>query len=183
MPGRHAAEYAKSKQTITPPNQPQIEAEKTRVLAPLKNNPAAGVSWKELNHAISKTMQNYCAEVRCDELLNSGIEQLRRYQNEIVPAAYAANPHELTRLLEVFDILTVAEIILQASLERKQTCKKLEFFRSDDNGQPQRPFIVIRHDGEKLLSREVPLNYAGDIKENYEKQNPRYQMEMEMQNG
>ena len=102
-----------------------------------------------------------------------------RYQKEIVPAAYAANPHELVRLLEVFDILTVAEIILQASLERKQTCKKLEFYRSDDNGQPQRPFIVIRHDGKKLLSREVPLDYAGDIKENYEKQNPQYQMEMQ----
>jgi hypothetical protein len=177
--GRHAADYAKTKSEITPPHQPQVEAEKSRVLAPLKNDPTQGVSWKELNHAISKTMQNYCAEIRCDELLNSGIEQLERYQKEIVPTAYAANPHELVRLLEVFDILTVAQIILQASYTRKQTCKKLEFFRSDDNGQSQKPFIVIRHDGEKVLSREVPLDYAGNIKQNYENQNAEYLKEMQ----
>ena len=181
--GRHAADYAKAKSEITPPHQPQVETERCRVLAPLSNDSTQGVSWKELNHAISKTMQNYCAEVRCDELLNSGIEQLNRYQDEVVPAAYASNPHELMRLLEVFDILTVAQIILQASITRKQTCKKLEFYRSDDDGQPQKPFIVIRYDGQKVLSREIPLDYAGDIKQNYEKHNGEYLREMQNDRG
>lgn len=176
--GRHAAVYAAQKQAVIPAHQPQVDAEKQRVYAPLNNDSGAAVTWKELNEAISKTMQNYCAEARCDELLLSGIEQLERYQKEVVPQTAAANPHELTRLLEVVDILTVAQIILQASLARKQSCKKLEFYRSDDDGRPQKPFITIRHDGEKVVSREVALDYAGDIKSNYEKHNSEYCREM-----
>jgi succinate dehydrogenase/fumarate reductase flavoprotein subunit len=176
--GRHAADYALKIISITAPHPPQVDAEMKRVYAPLNQSSSSSITWKELNEAISKTMQNYCAEVRCDEVLQSGIEQLERYQKEIVPLGTALNPHELTRLLEVFDILTVAQIILQASLARKQTCKKLEFYRSDDDGKPQKPFIVIRNDGEKVISREVPLDYSGDIKTNYEKFNADYTNEM-----
>jgi hypothetical protein len=110
-------------------------------------------------------------------LLLSGVEQLERYQQEIVPITAAANPHELVRLLEVFNILTVSQLILQASLARSGNCKHLEFYRSDDDGQFQ-PFLVIRHDGEKTLVREVPLDYAGDLKANYEKINSDYRKEM-----
>lgn len=119
-------------------------------------------------------MQNYCGEIKRDELLESGVELLARYEKEFVPNAYAANPHELTRLLEVFDILTVSQMILQACLARHQTCEKLEFFRSDDDGKEKAPFIVISQDGEKVVRREVPLDYAGNIKENYEKHNQDY---------
>lgn len=78
------------------------------------------------------------------------------------------------RLLEVFDILTVAQIILQACLARRESCEKLEFFRTDSCGGEMEPFICIRHDGEKVVRREVPLDYAGDVKENYEKYNRDY---------
>jgi succinate dehydrogenase/fumarate reductase flavoprotein subunit len=172
--GRHAADYAAALAEAIPAEQAQVETEIRRVYAPLAQGDRDGVTWKELNQAISKTMQNYCGEVRCDELLASGVEQLAYYQDEIVPQASAANPHELVRLLEVFDILTVAQIILQASLARKQSCKPLEFRRSDEDGQPAKPFIAIRSDGEKTLSREIPLDYAGDIRENYEKYNQAY---------
>jgi len=176
--GRHAAAYAAARESLIAPHQPQVDAERRRVYAPLDYDQPGGVTWKELNHAISKTMQNYCAEVRCDELLLSGVQQLDQYARQVVPQTAAANPHELVRLLEVFDILTVAQIILQASLARKQSCKKLEFYRSDDDGGAQKPFIVIRHDGQKVVSREVPLDYAGDIRSNYEKFNADYLKEM-----
>lgn len=177
--GRYAAEYAANKIEFTPPHQSQVDAEIKRVFAPLHHADAGGTTWKELNEAIAKTMQNYCAEIKCDELLLSGIDQLERYQQEIVPLTSAANPHELMRLLEVFDILTVSQIILQASLARKTGCKKLEFYRSDDDGQAQKPFITIRHNGKKVISREIPLNYAGDLKSNYEKLNAGYIKELE----
>ena len=172
--GRHAADYAAGLEANTAPHKPQVEEEMRRVYAPLYGDRRSGITWKELNEAVSKTMQNYCAEMRSDELLNSGVEQLARYRDEVVPHTAAANPHELTRLLEVFDILTVSEIILQASLARKHSCEKLNFYRSDDAGQPQKPFIVMRHDGRQVLTREVPLDYAGDIRENYEKFNAEY---------
>ena len=156
------------------PYEPQIQTEMARIYAPLSADPVNGVSWKELNEAIAKAMQNYCAEQKRDELLMSGVELLERYEREIVPSCYAANPHELMRLMEVFDILTVAQIILQACLARKQTCEKLEFYRTDDDGGEMAPFICIRQDGEQVLRREVPLDYAGNIQENYEKYNADY---------
>lgn len=176
--GRKAADFANGENDIIEPCTKQIEDEKARVYAPLYGDPITGTSWKELNEAVSKAMQNYCGEIKRDELLNSGVELLARYEKEIIPNTYAANPHELTRLLEVFDILTVAQLILQACLARHQSCPKLEFYRSDDDGKQQAPFICIKYDGEKVVSREVPLDYAGDVKENYEKFNEDYIKEL-----
>ena len=141
-----------------------------RVYAPLKADPATGISWKELNEAISKAMQNYCAEQKRDELLLSGLELLGRYEREIVPQCAASNPHELMRLLEVFDILTVSQIILNACLARKSSAPKLEFFRTDDNGESA-PFICIRQEDGQVRTREVALDYAGDLRSEYERHN------------
>ena len=172
--GRKAGIYAAKEKTAPLPHEPQIQSELARVLAPLSGDPAEGVSWKELNEAISKAMQNYCAEQKRDELLLSGVELLKRYEQEVVPRCYAANPHELMRLLEVFDILTVSQLILQACLARRQTCEKLEFYRTDSDDRAMEPFICIRFDGKEVIRREVPLDYAGKIKENYEKYNQDY---------
>lgn len=166
--GRHAADYAAA-HDLYAPDRTQAERERRRIYAPLENR--GGVGWKELNEAVSKTMQNYCGEQKRDELLRSGADQLAQYEKDVVPRATAANPHELMRLLEAEDILTVAQLILEACLARKQDCPKLEFYRSDGDGQPQKPFLVIRSDGEKTVCREVPLDFAGDVKENYEKYN------------
>ncbi len=175
--GRHAADYATDQADFVAPCQFQVDAEKERVYAPLFRDTSSNISWKELNEAIAKTMQNYCSEIKRDELLLSGVEQLERYQQEVVPNTAATNPHELVRLLEVYNILTVSQLILQACLVRSGSCENLEFYRSDDDGQFQ-PFLVIRHDGEKTLVREVPLDYAGDLKANYEKKNVDYRKEM-----
>lgn len=175
--GRKAATYAAKQEGFIAPCETQVANEMERVYAPLGGDPVNGVSWKELNEAIAKAMQNYCGEQKRDELLLSGVDLLNRYQKEIVPRTYAANPHELMRLLEVFDILTVAQIILQACLARHQTCPKLEFYRTDDDGKTMAPFICIHNDGEKVVAREVPLDYAGDIRENYEKHNQDYMAE------
>nr|WP_325182608.1 FAD-binding protein [uncultured Oscillibacter sp.] len=172
--GRKAATYAAKEPENRPLHQPQIDAERRRVYAPLAASPETGVSWKELNEAVAKAMQNYCGEQKRDELLLSGVELLERYEKEIVPQAYASNPHELMRLLEVFDILTVAQLILQSCLARRQSCEKLEFFRTDGDGNAPAPFICIRREGDRVLTREVPLDYAGDIRENYEKHNQDY---------
>lgn len=170
--GRKAAAYAENA-VLHAADEEQIAREKERVYAPLFNDPA-GASWKELNEAIAKAMQNYCGEIKRDELLLSGVELLSRYERDVVPQAYAANPHELMRLLEVFDILTVSQLILQSCLQRRETCEKLEFFRNDTQDRASAPFIVIRNDNGMIRTRIVPLDYAGDIRENYEKHNADY---------
>jgi hypothetical protein len=45
------------------------------------------------------------------------------------PTAFARNPHELCRVMECFTHLTIAEIILQASLARKASSALLDFKR------------------------------------------------------
>ena len=172
--GRHAAEFAAAQAGQIPLHQPQVDTEIQRIYTPLGNNPANGIGWKELNEGISKIMRNFCTDIKCDELLMAGRDLLADYQKNILPRTCAGNPHELTRLLEVFDILTVAQIILEACIARKQNCEKLNFQRSDDAGGAPEPFIVIRHDGEKVVSRKVPLDFAGNARENYEEFNKEY---------
>lgn len=175
--GRHAAEYAEEV-NLGEINTLQVETEKKRVYAPLKNDLENGITWKELNHAISKAMQNYCGEFKEEMVLKTGLEVLKKYERDIIPQTSAANPHELVRLLEVYDILTVAQIIIEASIQRKNSCSKLEFFRTDSVSKEQEPFIVVKNDGEKVVSRLVPLDYAGDVKKNYEHWNSDYVKEL-----
>lgn len=173
--GRHAAKYAAVNELKKWDIQ-QIEEEKNRVYAPLKNDPDMSIGWKELNMAIAKTMQNYCGEVKYDDLLKVGLSRLKEYEEKIVPQTFAYNPHELTRLLEVFDILTVSQIIIEASLARKISMKPLYFKRGDsiEDESSKDKLIVIRQSNGKAVTREVAVDYFGDLKENYEKYNQDY---------
>ena len=46
-------------------------------------------------------------------------------------AAYARNPHELSRMLEVFNIMTVGRMILEGCRARKSPIPYLGFIRID----------------------------------------------------
>jgi hypothetical protein len=171
--GRHAAAWAAGREAPEP-EAAQIAAERERVYAPLLRRDSGGYSWKEVNHAVAKAMQNYCGMVKEDLLLKTGIEVLEGYRQEVLPRTAAANPHELMRLLEVFDILTVAEIILHACISRTSDCEKLEFYRSDNRGLKDEPFIVLRQEKGKVIARRVPLDFAGEAAAQYEKYNREY---------
>jgi len=174
--GRHASAYALN--AIMPePDYKQIAAEKIRIYAPLKNNPETSIGWKELNMGISKTMQNYCGDAKSDDLLNTGLKLLKDYEKNIVPSTFAYNPHELVRLLEVFDILTVSQIILYASLARKSSSKILCFNRIDNDHEEtekDKRLITLRLEDNEIIYEEKPLDFFGDIKNNYEKHNRDY---------
>lgn len=152
------------------------EAEKERLYRPMAVE--NGVSWKELNMAIAKAMQNYCGGVKCEDLLLEGLDLLGHYEKEIVPQVGAANPHELMRAHEVFDILTVSQLILQACRLRRSSSAPLCFERSDF---PQMDLpeddclITIRLDDDGNVVRgSVPKRYFGDLKTGYEKRNQDY---------
>jgi succinate dehydrogenase/fumarate reductase flavoprotein subunit len=169
--GRHAADGAKNRQ-LYKPNLAEINNEKERVYAPLQRSYESGITWKELNHGISKTMQLYCSEIKEESLLKAGLEVLKTYETTHVPVTVASNPHELMRLLEVYNILTVSQMIIEASLSRQKSNEKLEFFRNDSNESAEEGFIVIRKEGDQLFKRNLPLNYAGDdLKKCYEQFN------------
>ena len=163
--GRKAAAYA---DTVSLPeaDMEAVNAERKRLYAPLERT--EGISWKELNMAISKAMQNYCGGVKCDPLLEEGLDLLKSYREEIVPQLYCENPHELMRTHEVLDILDVAEMILQACLLRKSGSKQLNFERSDypevDPARDRR-FITLRREGDTGSGRRSTarlLRRSGD---------------------
>ena len=156
----------------------QIEAEYARLYAPLLNrgDPQA-LGWRELNAAISKAMQNYCGGAKCDDLFREGLRLLKSYETDLVPHLSCANPHDLMRTHEVLDILTVAQIVLQASLLRKKSSAPLSFVRTDHPEQEEegeRRHIVIHQEHGQAVSREVALDYFGDLQTEYERRNASY---------
>lgn len=172
--GRHASKFAASKNLVQIDKQ-QVEKEKERVYAPLKNDPGSSIGWKELNMGISKIMQTYCGEVKKDQLLNIGLSYLKDYEEKVLPNTFAYNSHELVRLLEVFDILTVSELIIQSSLARKASSRALCFDRGDgEDTEEERRFIAVKQVDGKVFKRELPLDYFGELKENYKKHNEDY---------
>lgn len=172
--GRKAAVHASE---IAPVeyDRAQAEAEKERLLAPLYTE--EGYSWKELNFAISKCMQNYCAEVKCEELLNEGLDLLNTYNEDIVPKLHCENPHDLMRTHEVLDILDVSKMILEACKMRKSSSAPLCFQRSDYpemDPEEDKKFLTIRLENGKAVRGEIPHDYYGDVEEMYEKYNRDY---------
>ncbi len=183
--GRKASDYAK---TAEPGeiSREDVEAEKERLYAPLFVEKEEGIGWKELNKAISKAMQNYCGGVKCEALLKEGLDLLKSFEEDIVPKLTASNPHELMRTHEVLDILTVAEIVLHASLARKSSSEPLFFRRSDfpEMDPPKdRKHIVIHQEDGVVMTRDVPLDFFGELKTEYEKRNQDYIHELENMKG
>ena len=174
--GRHASKYA-SGTGLAEFDRQQADNEKKRVYAPVSNNPDTAISWKELNMGIAKIMQNYCGEIKRDELLHIGLLRLQEYEKNVVPNTFAYNPHELVRLLEVFDILVVSQIIIQSCIARKTSSKSLCFNRGDstenDDGK-DRKLITIKQLDNAIVVGEKQLDFYGDLKENYEKFNQDY---------
>ena len=166
--GRKAADYAlnSDRSLIT---RSQVDDEKERIYRPTKRD--SGIEWKELHAGISRIMQVYCGENKTDRLLRMGLDYLNEIEEIHVPKLYAADPHKLMRTLEDTSILTCARIIIEASLARKGSNDYLGFFRTDypEINKPEwDKFITIKLENGKVQTRDVPLGYWGDLKENYE---------------
>jgi succinate dehydrogenase/fumarate reductase flavoprotein subunit len=154
----------------------QVEAEKTRVYAPVTRKD--GVGWKELHAGICKIMQQYCSDLKSEGLLKMGLEWLNSIRESEASKAYARNPHELKHVLECQVRLTVCEMIMQASLARKASSKPLDFKRIDypTMDPPEwNKFITIKMENGKAKAGELPLGfwllppYGSTLQENYQR--------------
>lgn len=172
--GRHAVDYII--EVPEPRIDPQqVAAEKNRVYSLVNRD--NGIGWKEFNIHITRIMQNYCGEIKSDVLLNTGLRLLKDMEKNEASMLYARNPHELVRTLEVLNILINAELILHSCLARKASSKHLHFIRSDypEMDPPEwHKFITIKLGDNKVKVGEVPIDYYGSLRENYEAQNNEY---------
>jgi succinate dehydrogenase/fumarate reductase flavoprotein subunit len=176
--GRYAARKAAAYARTCPDaviDRRQVDAEKALAYRPLRQS-KRGVGWKELNAAIARVMQDYCGRYKNELTLNRGLSLLKELKEHEGAAAYAANPHELGRTLECFSLISVGEMVLQASLARKCSSAYLDFYRLD---YPQldppewEKLLPIRQEDGQVAVRELPLDfhlrapYAATYEENY----------------
>ncbi|MBW1823822.1 MAG: FAD-binding protein [Deltaproteobacteria bacterium] len=168
--GRKAAEYVHNNDEPVI-NHSQVMAEKTRVYAPIRCK--NGIDWKELEAGIARVMQDYCGPVKNKHLLKLGLKWFDEIKEKEAAELSARNPHELTRALEVLTILTVGEMVIHACMARKASSALLNFKRSDypENDPPDwHKWITTKLvDGNVQIS-ELPLNFWGELKENYDAQ-------------
>jgi succinate dehydrogenase/fumarate reductase flavoprotein subunit len=172
--GRKAADYSTQADSVSP-DKGQIAAEKARIYAPVRRT--RGIEWKELNAGIARAMQYYCSEFKTESLLRLGLDVLKEIEEVFVPRLYALDPHKLMRSLEDLSMLTHAQIVLHASLARKASSMPLNFYRIDypDVDPPAwNKFLTIKLANNAVVSGELPLNYWGDMKANYEAHNKDY---------
>ncbi|MFW9895544.1 MAG: FAD-dependent oxidoreductase [Candidatus Thorarchaeota archaeon] len=172
--GRHAADYSMS---ISDPiiNNQQVSVEKNRIYSLVERN--KGISWQEFNLIITRIMQNYCGEVKSENLLNIGLRMLEDTESKQSLKLYALNPHELMRSLEVLNILTNAKIIIHSCLARKASSKHLYFHRSDypEMDPPEwHKFVTVKLENDVVKVGERPIDYYGPLKKNYEHHNKEY---------
>jgi succinate dehydrogenase/fumarate reductase flavoprotein subunit len=166
--GRKAAEYAlKAGEPVL--ERDQVDAEKERVYAPVKRN--EGIDWKELEAGIARVMQDYCGPVKNDQLLDLGMKWLEEIKEQEAMQLSAGNPHELTRALEVLSILTLGEMAIHANIARKAKTGTLDIKgpgkRKENRHQEQKWITTKLVDGNVQIN-ERPLNFWGDLKENYD---------------
>jgi succinate dehydrogenase/fumarate reductase flavoprotein subunit len=172
--GRKAAAYAAGV-AQAPFSKDQVALEKARVYAPI--NRTEGIDWKELNAGIARVMQMFGAEYKTERLLRIGLDNLKEIEEVHVPRLYALDPHKLMRGIEDLSVLTHARITLEASLARKASSRYLNFFRMDypEIDPPEwNKFVTVKLENGQPKTGELPLNYWGDLKANYEAHNRDY---------
>jgi len=117
-----------------------------------------GFHWNEVELYIQNLMDFYCGEVRGKELLERGLERLQYARNAKLRAE---NPHELARALDVMSIMDNAEMVLRASLERKESRPAFDFYRGDYPEQDDKNwfvFLALRKEGGGSFSfRKIPI--------------------------
>jgi succinate dehydrogenase/fumarate reductase flavoprotein subunit len=173
---RKAALYARSSaEPII--DQKQVEREKARAFAPIKQS-SKGIGWKELNYAISRVMTDYCGRYKNEVTLSRGLNLLRQLRENEAASTCAANPHELGRTLECLSLITLGEMVMEASLARKCSSLYLDFYRLDypQMDPPEwEKLLPIRSENESVKFRELPLDFhlkapnAPTYEENYKR--------------
>ena len=121
LSGESAATYAKQapspEMSKAQPRVDEIKALCETILA----RDEGGAAWQEANIAVQQVMADYCGLVRSETLLQAGLSHFRRLKQKIHGSLKAQNQHELTRCLEVLNLVDLGELTFIAAQERKET--------------------------------------------------------------
>lgn len=136
--------------------------ERERVYRPLSipESHERSVSWKELWVGSARVMQQCCAAVKTQPVLELGLEWLRSIRETELPMLYARNPHELARAIECETRITCSEVFIHACLSR---------LRAEKNGTGKGKYLFCKlvEDGVRDVVREDKYWLRGDNENTY----------------
>ena len=119
-----------------------------------------GLHWREVEIAVQNIVDHYAGKVRTEKMLLRAIDRLKEIKENVT--FRAENPHELGRCLEVESVIENAEMLLRASLERKESRQKpFGFFRADfpeSNDEDWFVFLAQRLKGEQVQFSKIEIN-------------------------
>ena len=118
--GEQAAQWARTAEIGVSQQLHELSREKQTFLEKLKSRPE-GPGWREANIALQQIMSDYAGSVRSEALLEAGLSHLRRLREESRATLTGRTPHEWMRILEVFNLMDLGELVCIAARERKET--------------------------------------------------------------
>jgi len=145
----------------------QVESLKEITMAPqhLKD----GTEPTELECAIRYACDRYVGVSRAEGRLREGIRRLSSLKRVFLPQLTAPNPHYLMRALEVRNIMDVAQLHMEACLERKETRGshiRLDYLDSDPSLEGKLLFQRLEN-GQRLMEfrQRAPMAFSENHKE------------------
>jgi len=105
----------------------QVEEQKEIAFRPTKVKD--GTHPMELESAVRYTCERYVSQHKSEGKLREGIRRLGSLKREFLPKLEAKNPHYLMRALECRNVIDLAEVHINAVLERKES--RGNFIRMD----------------------------------------------------
>ena len=125
--GENAAEYCATT-GYAPINGAEVEAERTRVLAPL--NRADGLPPQQVEYKLRRMVNDYLQPPKITRKMEIGLDRFQQIHDDLDQLS-AASPHELMRAMEVHMIRDCAEMAARASLYRTESRWGLYHHRVD----------------------------------------------------
>lgn len=150
LAGESAAAYA-AERTHANVDENAIEAEKNRVLGPLRNE--RGLPPAQVEYKLRRFVNDYLQPPKVTKKMEIGLDRFAAIRADL-PSLHARNPHELMRAMEVHAILDCAEMAAHASLFRTESRWGLYHARAD---YPE------RNDREWLVHAQLAKNEFGEM--------------------
>jgi len=141
----------------------QVERQKQTTLSPLSVK--GGTEPIELESAIRYICERYVSIFKSEGKLREGVRRLKSLRRVFLPALMAKNPHELMRCLECRNVMDLAELHIEACLERKETRGnfiRLDYPRKDPSRDSRLTYQRLEEGKAVLEIREVP-----DLRQEY----------------
>ena len=147
------------------PDPEVLEAEKTRVYAPLTR--PNGIPHTQVEYKLRRFVNDYLQPPKVTNKMEIGLRSFERY-HETLDQMGARDPHELMRCMEVHFIRDCAEMAARASLYRRESRWGLYHYRvdyPDKNNEEWFCHVNLKKDGSgnMMLFKRPVEPYVVDV--------------------